>query len=337
MDHFEKLKQYVQKGTIPSDLAKIIYNFFLSYAKAVEENGHRISDLQPVLQTFLDLVAEQLAHPCPFALYHHRITKPFDYYNFGLDLLRPVVDFSASTALGLEHVNTMEAVLAAGNNVILFANHQTEPDPQAISLLLEKTHPKFAEEMIFVAGHRVTSDPLAAPFSKGRNLVCIFSKRHLDHPPEKKQEKLLYNQRAMKKLMELLAEGGKCIYVAPSGGRDRVNVKGEIEVARFDPQSIEMFSLIAQQSGKPTHFYPLALATYNLLPPPNSVEKALGERRHTLCTPIHLAFGREIDLNNFPGSDTSDKKQKRQLRADFIWQQVAHDYAILTRQKPERP
>ena len=39
----------------------------------------------------------------------------------------------------------------------------------------------------------------------------------------------------------LLAEGGKCIYVAPSGGRDRPNAQGEIQPNAFDPQSIELF------------------------------------------------------------------------------------------------
>ena len=88
----------------------------------------------------------------------------------------------------------MEEQLARGENVILLANHQTEPDPQLISLLLEKTHPGFAEEMIFVAGDRVIRDPLAVPFSRGRNLLFIHSKRHIDHPPEQKEQKLLHKK-----------------------------------------------------------------------------------------------------------------------------------------------
>ena len=43
--------------------------------------------------------------------------------------------------------------------------------------------------MIFVAGERVITDPLAIPFSMGSNLLCIYSKRYIDHPPEKKIEK----------------------------------------------------------------------------------------------------------------------------------------------------
>lgn len=328
-NHFQKLAEFVQKGVIPSDLATVIHNFFQSYEEAIQENEFSIKDLQPILEKYVELIAEQLQHPYIFEPYHHRVVKPFDYYHYGLDLLRPLVVFDKSKVLGPHHIQEMKLALAKGDNVILLANHQTEPDPQAISLLLEKSHPQFAEEMIFVAGHRVISDPLAAPISKGRNLICIFSKRHLENPPEKKQDKLRHNQRAMKRLTELLTEGGKCIYVAPSGGRDRPNANGEIEVAKFDPQSIEMFWLVAQQSGRPCHFYPLALATYHLLPPPNSIEKALGERRHTHCTPIHMAFGAEIDMLNFPGSEQTDKKLRRQIRADFIWKQVVSDYQKL--------
>ncbi|MBA3816990.1 MAG: 1-acyl-sn-glycerol-3-phosphate acyltransferase [Parachlamydiaceae bacterium] len=316
-------------GVIPLSLAKVIHNFFQSYGEAAQENGSSLQDVQSILEKYVDLIVEQLQYPYPFEPYHHRVIKPFDYYHYGLDLLRPLVVFEKSKVLGLQRVKEMEQVLAQRENVVLLANHQTEPDPQAISLLLEKTYPQLAEEMIAVAGHRVISDPLAAPISKGRNLICVFSKRHLENPPEKKQEKVRHNQLAMRKLTELLKEGGKCIYVAPSGGRDRPNAHGEIEVAKFDPQSIEMFWLIAQQSGRPCHFYPLALATYDLLPPPNSIEKDLGEERHARCTPIHMAFGAEIDMLNFPGSDQVDKKVRRQVRAEYIWEQVFNDYQKL--------
>jgi glycerol-3-phosphate O-acyltransferase len=177
-----------------------------------------------------------------------------------------------------------------------------------------------------VAGDRVISDPLAIPFSKGCNLLCIYSKKHIETPPEKKTEKLLHNKKTMQNLSALLSEGGKAIYVAPSGGRDRANPQGIVEVAPFDPQSIEMFRLMAHQSKRPCHFYPLALATYNLLPPPNSVEKELGERRHAQCTPIHMSFGNEIDMQNFPGNETSDKHELRKNRAEHIWNLVLDEY-----------
>ena len=79
--------------------------------------------------------------------------------------------------------------VAAGDNVVLYANHQSEADPQIFSVLLDPIVPGFAEQTIFVAGDRVTTDLLAQPFSMGRNLLCIFSKKHIENPPELKSEK----------------------------------------------------------------------------------------------------------------------------------------------------
>lgn len=331
LKHLQQLEKYKNQGKIPEELATVIDHFFLSYAKAIGKNGYDVGDLQTTLSLYLDLISEQLANPFPFDLFHQRITTPVNYYHFGLDLLRPLVDFKHSKVVGLDHVDAIQYQLDRRENVILFANHQTEPDPQAISLLLEKTHPQLAEEMIFVAGHRVITDPLAVPLSKGRNLLCIFSKRYIEIPPEDKQEKLLHNQKTMKKMAQLLSEGGKCIYVAPSGGRDRPHPDhGAIEVAPFDPQSIEMFWLMAKHANTPTHFYPLALATYDLLPPPHSIEQDLGEQRHTECTPIHLSFGDEVDMEGCISKEITDKKERRQQRADYIWGIVARNYAFLT-------
>lgn len=333
MGYLDTLDVSISQGLIPKEVGETLRDFYNSYISAIQEKGLTVASVNPVLEQFLDKVIEQIKTPYSFSPFHKRLTKPFDYYTFGLNFLRPLVDFPHSRVVRLDVVDKMVNQMNQGHNVILLANHQTEPDPQAISLLLEKTHPAFAEEMIFVAGHRVVSDPLAIPFSLGRNLLCIYSKKHIDHPPELKAEKLLHNQRTLKQMGELLAEGGKCIYVAPSGGRDRPNAAGEIDVAPFDPQSIEMFWLIAQQAKTPTHFYPLALSTYHLLPPPNSVNKELGEQRQAQCAPIHLAFNEELDMDTFPGSETTDKKQRRQLRADYIWNIVRNDYLNLIKEK----
>jgi len=181
--------------------------------------------------------------------------------------------------------------------------------------------------MIFVAGERVTTDPLPVPFSMGRNLLCIYSKRYIDNPPEEKARKTSHNRKTMERMSELLSEGGQCIYVAPSGGRDRRNASGIVEVARFDPQSVEMFYLMAERAPRPTHFYPMALATYDFLPPPETVQRELGEARQARRVGLHLAVGAEIDMASFPGSGLADKHERREARALFIWQQVAADYA----------
>lgn len=330
MNFIAKIEHLTKTGKLPPKLSQVLVKFYISYSLAVKTNGHDIAEYDPILQQFLEAVEAQLSQPFHFEPYHERLRTPIDYYMLGLDLIRPLIIFESSKLLGIENVDLISKQLAAGDNVILFANHQTEPDPQLISLLLENSYPDLAENMIIVAGHRVISDPLAIPLSMGRNLLCIFSKKHIENPPEQKEEKRLHNLRTMKKMVQLLSEGGKCIYVAPSGGRDRPCPLGKLEVSRFDPQSIEMFWLMAQQAGRASHFYPLALATYNLLPPPNSVEKELGEKRHAQCTPIYIGFGKEIDMERFPGVEVKDKRQKRKSRSDFIWSLVNNAYQQLS-------
>lgn len=326
MKFIERVKQLEENGKLPSNIVSTLEAFYGSYESAIRSNQGDVEKMHPLLIQFLEIVLQQLKKPFQFGTYHRRITQPDNLYRLGVDFIAPVIKIDESSVIGLENVDQIQEKIELGENVILFANHQIEPDPQAISLILEKTHPELAEEMIFVAGHRVITDPLAVPFSMGRNLLCIYSKNYIDHPPEKKLEKTSHNQQAIRKMRELLSEGGKCIYVAPSGGRDRPNEKGEIEIAPFDPQSIEMFLLTAKHSSKPTHFYPLALSTFNLLPPPDRIKSQLGESRLTQSTPIHLAFGSPIETESFPGSDITDKKERRIHRANHIYNLVKNLY-----------
>lgn len=322
-----KLKDYVEKGWINVKLKNVILEFYESYRKALANAPYQ-EKCEKNFEKLIELVVEKLKTPYSFEIFHRSIRHPFDYYHFGLEFMRPFVDFSRSKILGQANIHAIQEQLKKGENVILLANHQIEPDPQIISLLLEPIDLKLASEMIFVAGHRVISDPMAIPMSLGRNLLCIYSKKHMSHPPEQKAEKVLHNQRTLKTMQELLNKGGCCIYVAPSGGRDRPNASGVVEVAHFDPQSLELFSLMGQQASSPTHFYPLALKTYPLMPPPNHVEKELGEKRVIHITPAYLAFGDEIDMDNFPGSENLDKRAKRTKRAEVIWQIVCQNYQM---------
>lgn len=324
-----RLEEYLHKRWIPEKVKANLLQFYLTYKTSLQEHGLCTENEEKLFDTFLELAKEQSLSPFTFQPYHEQIREPFDHYQFGVDFLRPLVDKEFSSLTGLEHAEEIAAHLAASHNVILLANHQTEADPQAISVLLEHSYPKIGQQMIFVAGERVITDPLAIPFSMGRNLLCIYSKRYIDHPPELKEKKQLHNQRTMQLMSQLLAEGGKCIYVAPSGGRDRPNTEGVVEVAPFDPQSIEMFYLMSKKSSHPTFFYPLTLLTYDLLPPPETVQVELGEARSTKRGDIHLAFGPVVDMDNYPGSQNPNKHERRKARAEFIWNQVNKDYQTI--------
>lgn len=315
-------KRLIPEGLAPKH-ARLLEQFCSSY-REIEGTS------ETVVSRFLHLVEKEVKTPFRFSPYHEKVREPIDYYQFSLDFVRPLIDLPRSTVSGIDTLDQISTQLKNGENVVLLANHQTEADPQIISILLEKTHPQVGEKIIYVAGERVVTDPLAIPFSMGCNLLCIYSKRYIDNPPELKNEKQLHNKSTMELMSRLLKEGGKIIYVAPSGGRDRRAPSGKVEVAPFDPQSIEMFSLMARKAKTPTHFYPLALVTYDLLPPPGAIQVELGEERVTKHAPAHLVFLSEFDMEKFPGSDENDKTVRRQNRADAIWKLVNEHHDRMT-------
>lgn len=323
----KKIKSLISSGNVPQKYEKILEGFLESYQSVIASHGKDVNAYLPSFALFLNLIENQFNTPYQFMPYHKAIRHPIDYYQFGVDFLKPLVDLTHSTISGLIHLNKIVSQLKKKENIILFANHQIEADPQAISVLLEKHEHEFAENLIFVAGTRVTTDPLAIPFSMGRNLLCIHSKKYIDTPLEKKHEKQLHNKRTMELMSKLLKEGGHAIYVAPSGGRDRTNAEGIVEVAPFDPQSIEMFYLMTQKAKTPTHFYTLALSTYHLLPPPETTDTEIGEQRITHGGAIHLTFGPELNMEKIPGfTSKMNKHEKRKIRAEFLWRQVKLGY-----------
>lgn len=323
---FQKIDQCAQDGSIPVRYGAHLKTFLAGYEEAIHADESLFGSYTQLFLTFVRLIQEQCIEPHAFQPYHESVRSPFDYYRFGLDMIRPLIDQSRSSLHGEDRLKEIADALDKGDNVIFLANHQTESDPLVISILLQQVYPKMAEKMIFVAGERVITDPLAIPFSMGRNLLCIYSKRYIDHPPENKLKKQLHNKRTMELMSQLLSEGGKAIYVAPSGGRDRPNAAGVFEVANYDPQSIQMFYLMSQRSKHPTHFYPMALKTHELLPPPETIRIELGEERFTKRAGVHLAFGPRVDMEHFPGSAGLDKHSLRSLRAEYICNLVRQDY-----------
>lgn len=321
-----KITNLKKLGEVPDRFLSLMQNCYDNYREVVYQDEEKWKRFETLFCHYLDFMHRQFINPFEFEPYHKKIKEPFDYEEFSLAFIRPLIIFEESELIGTENIYQVEALLERHENVILLANHQTEPDPQILNLILEKDHPRLAKEMIFIAGDRVVTDPMAVPSSMGTHLICIYSKKHVENPPELKEEKLKHNQRTMKILSQLLSEGGKCIYVAPSGGRDRPGPNGNVEVAKFNPQSIEMLRLMAEHADRPTHFFPLALKTYDILPPPDDVNTELGEERCSKRSAVGIAFGQQIDMDSFPGSECQDRKEKRQKRADYIWDLVNQQY-----------
>lgn len=305
--------------------APLLKSFYLSYLEMLRGCGGDLEKGKAFFKTYTSLVKEQLEHPFRFSPFHRKIKETFNYENLGIEFVRTLIDWEASIFLGENNAEIAEAHLKKGGNVVFLANHQIEPDPQVIQIFLEEKFPYLADALTFVAGERVVTDPLAIPFSMGCNLITIYSKRYIDTPPELKEQKREHNLLAMGKLKELFEGGGAAIYVAPSGGRDRKNNQGVVQLAPFDPQSVEMFRLTAERGKRETLFIPMALATYNILPPPKDVQTELGEIRQTCYSPAGLALGSPLDFS----SRGEDKKQERILRAEKAFAEMEELYSHL--------
>jgi glycerol-3-phosphate O-acyltransferase len=220
-----------------------------------------------------------------------------DFYKFGCDFFRPAMDLEKSPVLGIDALEKIKEQIKNGENVVLLANHQSEADPQVVSCLLEKAGcSSLAENMFYVAGHKVTTDALAIPFSMGRNLICIHSKKHIDADPETKPIKQKQNLAAMSGMLSELKKGGTAIWVAPSGGRDRRDLEtGKVPLAPFDNKTVDMFRLMGNKSKVPTHFYSFSMVSYDICPPPDFVEAGTGEQRNVRFVPVGIAFSEELE------------------------------------------
>lgn len=311
------LDEAVATGRMTPRTRDILGEFHRTHREIALSLGATSEANDAVWRAFIAHVSEASQRPYPFPPYSERVGVPHDHRAFSCAFWEQVVDWCDSACHGTENLARLDRQRRDGDNVILFGNHQTEPDPHLLDLLIRDRFPDLAREIIFVAGDRVLTDPVAIPFSMGCNLLCVYSRRRIDQPPDLREQKQAHNRRAMATLTELLSEGGRCVFVAPSGGRDRVSTAGELEIAAFDAQAVEMMLLVARQATTPTHVYPVALSTHNVFPPPPTIEVELGERRICEGGPIAAGFGAEIDVDAI-STGTEDRHARRTARASHI-------------------
>lgn len=329
LNHLIELKK---EKKISKKYFDILSDFYKCYKNEIKAFVPQ-EEIEENFNVFLNLLSKQATSLHKFELFHEKITKPFNYQKFAINFLKPLVDLEKSKFFGLQNLKKIQDHIKNKENVILLANHQSEVDPLLIYLLLEKNFSKIASDIIYVAGERVITDPLAIPFSMGCNLLCIYSKRYLNLDLKLKHQKQLHNKKVMSLMSSLLSQGGKIIYVAPSGGRDRKNKEGKIQVAPFDARSLEMFYLMCKKAKTPTHFFPLTLATYDIMPPPEKIQIEMGEKRIANKGPIFISFSDELDMEDFPGKDEKNKIKRRKNRAQYIHNIVKKEYERITKGK----
>jgi len=273
---------------------------------------------------------------------HEAILAPYDYFEFGQEYVKPLVNFESSYVRNMEYWEEASKSLKAGDNVVLFANHQTEADAAFLPLFFPDD-PTLGRKVYYVAGGRVVGDPLAQPFSMGRNLFCVHSKKYIDIEEDKAQKSAMskQNRKTLTEMSKAMKAGGVLIWIAPHGGRDRLKEtpKGDRPVpADFEPEAIELFRSISSKADKPTHFYPMAMATYSIMPPPDGRNAALGEKRVTKFTGCAISLAPRVDMSEgaawrpakVEGADAKAEARANQVAlCDHVFEQVCDEYELL--------
>lgn len=281
-------------GRFPKKLIPVWQDFYNNYRNAVAGSGAQGANellATKIQATIADCVMLQLVQPYTFPSVHKRILEPYNYYEFGQRYVGALIDFQASVLGQPDRWAQIEAQLAAKHNVVLLANHQTEADPGVFAHMLAASHPEMATSVVYVAGDRVITDPLSKPFSMGRNLFCVHSKKHINDVPELYQEKADTNRKTLVAMARRLNEGGALIWIAPSGGRDRSLTPDGVDFLPdpFDASAVELMRSLTARAKQPGHLYPMAMYSWPVMPPPKTVDKTMGERRLTNYTGVGIS------------------------------------------------
>lgn len=154
-EFFQALQQGVDSGKLPKQLYAAFEDFYNNYKHTVLTSD--APDASPelvarIMGSIADRTFNQFLDPYTFPSYHTRLLEPYDYYKFGQNYVRTLINFNKSVVGHIERFEKLQQQLDAGDNVILLANHQTEADPGVWALLLEKHLPHLATEIIYVAG-----------------------------------------------------------------------------------------------------------------------------------------------------------------------------------------
>ncbi|KAM0934103.1 putative glycerol-3-phosphate 1-O-acyltransferase [Dioscorea sansibarensis] len=324
------IRKEAEAGRLPLNIASGLEELYNNYRSAVLQSGDpKASEIiLSNMSTTFDRILRDVEDPFVFSPHHKAIREPFDYYMFGQNYIRPLIDFRSYVG-NVSLFYDMEEILRQGHNIVLMSNHQTEADPAIIALLLERKLPPLAEKMIFVAGDRVLTDPLCKPFSMGRNLLCVYSKKHLFDDPELAEMKRIANTKSLKELAMLLRAGSNIIWIAPSGGRDRPDpVTGEWYPASFDSSAVDNMRRLLEHSHVPGHIYPLALLCYEIMPPPPQVEKAIGERRTIAYSGVGLSVAPEVSFSEITAGCANPAEAKDAF-SQALYDSVLEQYDTL--------
>ncbi|CRH02432.1 glycerol-3-phosphate 1-O-acyltransferase, putative [Plasmodium relictum] len=271
-------------------------NTFEGFLEKYKEEIKKHKSCTP--QVFLDIFLQFIEAFNKYRYYSFPNVHRYDesLYEWSLNFWSQLIDKKNSKFLGIENIKKIEKWKEEGHNIIIFGNHHIEADANIIKYFFDVHGSQdISRNMIFIGGHKIRTDPLSRPFSVAANLLCIYSKKYIENPPHLKEEKILFNHKSLNALRNLFNQGKQIIWLAPSGGRDRKGSDGHIKISPFDPKIIQTFHIFAKRSKVKTHFIGLALYTYNICPPPNTIDiDEIEKTRSCSYSSVSLNLGEDI-------------------------------------------
>ena len=211
-------------GVLPSKYSSTFLGLIESYkaqmVKATNDEARAEKALTSIFKDMMTAYAGQIVGT-PYDPSHHiSIREPFDYYQMANAYIGSLIEFDRSILRYPERWTAVQEALERGENVVMLGNHQSEGDAAFIPLLTEVSHPGLGERVTYVAGDRVVTDLLCKPFSMGKNLLCVHSKKHMDDDPALKPAKMKQNPQHGEGHGEA-AQGGRPVHVDRPRGRPR--------------------------------------------------------------------------------------------------------------------
>lgn len=323
-------------ANFPEKYRELFLGWYKGYAEQVTApapRGPGLSEAEclTIFNRIVDRILLMSRQPYDFQSRHEMIEAPYNYFEFGQEYISPLINWGASCLRHPQRWIEARDAVERGENVVLLANHQSEADAAFLPLLFGRSGAqweRFGRSVYYVAGDRVVGDPLAQPFSMGRNLFCVYSKKYIADEADAavRAAKTKQNKRTVLEMGKALKQGGMLIWVAPSGGRDRPDeTSGRPTPAAWDPAVVDMFRSLGSKSGVPTTLYPMAMATYAIMPPPDGRNKALGEARVTKYSGCALSLGEGVDLAEDAAWRARDDDPKAAL-CGHLFEQVCAEY-----------
>ena len=120
----EVLKSKTNSNEDMGKMVQILEGFMNEYAETNIQAETTPEKFQQMMTQSMAVMGQALLSPHKFDILHRAIRQPFDYYRWGVDFFRPLLEKQNSKIYGKQNLDKIVDYINSGENVILLSNHQ---------------------------------------------------------------------------------------------------------------------------------------------------------------------------------------------------------------------